>query len=99
MTAQSIRKGVWPVVERAAEISISLGIFNLLPIPPLDGGQMGIAFVEILRRGRRLSMKTQIRVLNVGFALVAVLIFGVLTVDFRRLSGLGPPPKFAEEKR
>lgn len=99
MTAKSLREGVWPVVEKAAQISISLGIFNLLPIPPLDGGQMWIAFVEMLRRGRRLSMRTQVKVLNVGFALVAMLILGVLTVDFRRFTGLGPPPKFTDEKR
>ncbi len=99
MTAKSLREGIWPVVEKAAQISISLGIFNLLPIPPLDGGQMWIAFVEMLRRGRRLSMRTQLKVLNIGFALVAVLILGVLTVDFRRFTGLGPPPKITDEKR
>jgi len=99
MTAKSLREGMWPVVEKAAQISISLGIFNLLPIPPLDGGQMWIAFVEMLRKGRRLSMRTQIKVLNVGFALVAMLVLGVLTVDFRRFTGLGPPPKITDEKR
>lgn len=99
MTAKSLREGFWPVVEKAAEISISLGIFNLLPIPPLDGGQMWIAFVEMLRRGRRLSMQTQARVLNVGFAMVLVLVLGVLTVDVRRFTGLGPPPKISEDKR
>ncbi|RYG26358.1 RIP metalloprotease [bacterium] len=99
MTAKSVREGLWPVIARAGEISISLGIFNLLPIPPLDGGQMWIAFVEMLRRGRRLSMRTQMRVLNLGFAMVAALIVGVLMIDFGRLTGLSSPPKITDERR
>ena len=99
MTAKSVREGLWPVVERAGEISISLGIFNLLPIPPLDGGQMWIAFVEMLRRGRRLSMRTQVRVLNAGFALVAAMIAGILLIDAGRITGLASPPKITDERR
>ncbi len=99
MTARSVREGLWPVIRNTAMISISLGIFNLLPVPPLDGGQMWIAFVEMLRRGRRLSMRTQMRVLNLGFAMVCVLIAGVLLIDVGRLTGLGSPPKFTDERR
>ncbi len=98
-TSDSIREGFWPVIRLAALLSISVGIFNLMPIPPLDGGQMWIAFVEMLRRGRRLSMQTQVRVLNVGLAMVGVLIAGVLAIDFTRLTGITPSPKVANEKR
>lgn len=97
-TSDSIQEGVWPVVRLAGLLSISVGIFNLLPIPPLDGGQMWIAFVEMLRRGRRLSMRTQVRVLNVGFAMVAALIVGVLLIDARRLTGLDGSSKPAPAK-
>ena len=99
MTAKSVREGLWPVIGRAAQISISLGIFNLLPIPPLDGGQMWIAFVEMLRRGRRLSMRTQVRVLNVGFAMVAAMVAGILLLDAGRITGLASPPKITDERR
>ena len=98
-TSDSIREGFWPVIRLAAFLSISVGIFNLLPIPPLDGGQMWIAVVEMLRRGRRLSMKTQIRVLNTGFALVVIMIAGILLVDAGRLAGLTPTPGAAVEKK
>ena len=98
-TSDSVREGFWPVVRLAALLSISVGIFNLLPIPPLDGGQMWIAVVEMLRRGRRLSMKTQIRVLNAGFALVAAMILGILFIDAGRLTGLASPPKITDQKR
>ena len=98
-TSDSIQEGFWPVVRLAALLSISVGIFNLLPIPPLDGGQMWIAVAEMLRRGRRLSMKTQVRVLNVGFALVAAIIAGILLVDAGRLTGLTPAPGATQEKK
>ncbi len=88
-TSQAVDEGIWGVVRLAALLSISVGIFNLLPFPPLDGGQMWIAFVEMLRGGRRLSMRTQLRVLNWGFAMVVLLIGTVLVIDVRRLTGLG----------
>ena len=88
-TSEAVDEGVWGVVRLAALLSISVGIFNLLPFPPLDGGQMWIAFWEMLRGGRRLPMKTQVRVLNLGFAMVILLIGTVLVIDVRRLTGLG----------
>ena len=83
-TSMSIDEGFWPMIGFAGGISISLGIFNLLPFPPLDGGQMWIAFVEMLRGGRRLSMRTQMRVINLGFAMVLMLIGTVLVSDVKR---------------
>jgi regulator of sigma E protease len=84
-TKDAARGGLLDVVVLAAELSISLGILNLLPVPPLDGGQMMIAFAELLRRGRRLSMQIQNAVNAVGLALVAMLIVSVLIVDANRL--------------
>lgn len=83
-TSASVDQGFGSIMTLAALLSISLGIFNLLPFPPLDGGQMWIAFVEMLRGGRRLSMRTQVRVINVGFAFVLMLICTVLAIDVQR---------------
>jgi regulator of sigma E protease len=66
-------------------LSISVGIFNLLPIVPLDGGQMAVAFVELFR-GRRLSMRVQNAVAAVGFCFVIALVGGVLFVDITRFT-------------
>ena len=87
-TSDAVDEGAWAVVRLAGLLSISVGIFNLLPFPPLDGGQMWIAFVEMLRGGRRLSWRTQVRVINLGLAMVMLLIGAVLVIDFRRLTGL-----------
>ncbi|MBS1709224.1 MAG: site-2 protease family protein [Armatimonadetes bacterium] len=83
----SAREGLWPVVQMAGMLSISLGLMNLLPIVPLDGGQMAIALVEMFRRGKRLSPAVQGLVTNVGVLLILVLFVTVFSVDLRRIAG------------
>ena len=83
--------GVADVIGLAALLSISVGIFNLLPVPPLDGGQMAIAVAEMFRRGRRLSMRVQNTVAAAGMALVLTLVVVVLFIDFQRIGGEGDP--------
>lgn len=91
-TAAVTERGLPDIFWLAAMLSISVGIFNLLPVAPLDGGQMTVAFAEMLRGGRRLAFKVQ-NVVNVaGFALVAMLVLAVLTVDFNRLVPKGNDP-------
>ena len=84
-TSQTVKNGISDVLAFAGLLSISLGVFNLLPIPPFDGGQMLVAFVEMLRGGRRLSFKVQERIATIGMAAVAMLIIGVFFVDIKRL--------------
>ncbi|MCC7102817.1 MAG: site-2 protease family protein [Fimbriimonadaceae bacterium] len=71
----------------AAVLSTSLGFMNLLPIPPLDGGQMVVAVIEMFRRGRRLSMETQATLTTVGMGLVMMLMILVFSQDAGRLLG------------
>jgi regulator of sigma E protease len=86
-TDDAVRTGLETVVFLAAGLSISLGIFNLLPIYPLDGGQMLVAFAEMFRGGRRLSLKVQNAFSTVGFALICMLVLFVLVNDTKKLSG------------
>lgn len=98
-TAQAATAGVASVVNLAAMLSISVGIFNILPVPPLDGGQMAIAIAEMFRRGRRLSMRVQNTVAIAGFVMVMSLFVFVMFVDVQRQfqpkdEGFkSPPPK------
>lgn len=71
-----------------AVISLSLGIINLFPFLPLDGGHIFWAVAEKLRR-RPISFATMERAGFVGFALVAVLFFVGLSNDITRLTGDG----------
>ncbi len=66
-------------------ISISLALFNFLPIPPLDGGGMLIAFIEGIRGGKRLPQKAVRYVYLVGMALMIMLFVAVFYGDIARL--------------
>ena len=71
-----------------ALVSLSLGLINLLPILPLDGGHILWAIVEKIR-GKPVSIRVIERATVVGFALVAVLVFIGLSNDIGRLTGQG----------
>ena len=59
----------------AAFISLNLGIFNLLPIPALDGGRILFILVEVVR-GRPIDPEKEAAVHMTGFAaLIAIVLF------------------------
>ncbi len=72
----SIASGaVYPFLNIVILISVSLGIFNLLPIPALDGGRILFAIVEKVRR-KPLTPALEERIHTVTFLiLIAVFIF------------------------
>jgi regulator of sigma E protease len=58
---ESPEKGVTPLLGISAAISLNLGIFNLLPIPILDGGVILLLLVEsVMRRDISLAIKERI---------------------------------------
>jgi regulator of sigma E protease len=71
-----------------ALVSLSLGLVNLLPILPLDGGHIFWSLVE-KARGRPVSLRVIERATMVGFVLVAMLLFVGLSNDIGRLTGEG----------
>jgi len=81
---QTIDVGVYPSLLLLALVSLSLGLINLLPILPLDGGHIFWALVEKLR-GRPASLRVMERATVIGFALVMVLMVIGLTNDIGRL--------------
>ncbi|MEI6580455.1 MAG: site-2 protease family protein, partial [Eubacteriales bacterium] len=48
--AQTQKSDLTPILSLMALISINIGIFNLLPIPALDGGRLFFMLIEIIRR-------------------------------------------------
>jgi len=73
----------------AAAISISLGIFNLLPVPALDGGRAAFIVVELLR-GHPVDPEKEAYVHLGGFAVLIALILMVSYRDIARIvSGQG----------
>jgi len=81
---QTIEVGVWPSLLLLGLVSLSLGLINLLPFLPLDGGHIFWSLVE-KARGRPVSLKVMERATAVGFALVAMLFFIGLSNDIGRL--------------
>jgi regulator of sigma E protease len=85
-------------------ISLSLGIFNLLPIPMLDGGQIMVLGIEKVMSwfGRTLSMVAKERIQLTGLAVILLLMVFVLFLDFSRLaggSGSSDKPPAVEQKK
>jgi regulator of sigma E protease len=73
----------------AALISISLGIFNLLPIPALDGGR-GVFILAEMLRGKPVDPEKEALVHVGGFAILIVLMLAVSYHDITQIvSGKG----------
>ena len=71
------QKGWSPLMELVAGISLNLGIFNLLPIPILDGGVILFLLLEGLMR-RDISLNIKERVYQAAF--VFLLLFAVMVI-------------------
>jgi regulator of sigma E protease len=91
LTVEMVRSsGLSSILFMASMISIGLGIFNLFPIPPLDGGGMLVAFIEGCRRGKRLSPRAMRLVYTVGTTFLITLAILVTILDIWRIwSGRG----------
>jgi regulator of sigma E protease len=72
-----------------ALVSLSLGLINLVPILPLDGGHIFWAIVEKLRGGRPVSARVMERATIIGFALVLMLMVVGVSNDIGRITGEG----------
>ena len=66
-----------------AFLSLNLGVFNLLPIPVLDGGAIFLLLIEgaLAIVGMTISMRVRERIQQVGFVFVILLMVFVLTND------------------
>ena len=80
MSRSVLERGVAGFVEFAALISIALGLINLFPIPPLDGGHLLYNGLEALFR-RPLNARIQQIGTTVGLTLVIALMVWVTTKD------------------
>ena len=65
-------------------ISLSLGITNLLPFPPLDGGKIVIYIIEAIRR-KPLNENFEIKLQIAGFTLLILLSIYVTYLDILRI--------------
>ncbi|MCU0303368.1 MAG: RIP metalloprotease RseP [Thermoanaerobaculales bacterium] len=80
ISGEAARSGLESLIWFMGLISLQLGIFNLLPIPILDGGHLTIIGFESAIR-RDLSFKVKERILEVGFYALILLMVVVLFND------------------
>jgi len=85
MTGEVAKAGISPLLEFTGLISISLAIINIFPLPALDGGRIVFVLLEWVRRGKRISPRTEGLVHAIGFALLMAAMIAVTQQDVMRI--------------
>jgi regulator of sigma E protease len=80
---QAAQAGIESILSLIALITLNLGIFNLLPLPALDGGRIVFSLYEMISR-RKVNPKVEAIVHFIGFALLMVLMVYVTFNDITR---------------
>ena len=84
LSGQAAREGAFPFFELMASVSLNLAIFNLLPIPILDGGMLLMLLIEMLIR-RDLSLQIKETVFKLGFVFLMLTLLVVIYNDITRI--------------
>ena len=82
--AEASKNGIWEVAALTAAISLNLGIFNLLPIPILDGGLILFLLVESIAR-RDVKPVVKERVYQAAFVCIIAFFCFVMWNDISRI--------------
>jgi len=80
MSGIAAKQGPASFTEMMSAVSLNLAIFNLLPIPILDGGVIMLLLIEILM-GRELSLNVKETMLKIGFVFLMMVVVFVLYND------------------
>ena len=85
VTGEVAKTGVLPFVGFVAILSLNLALFNLLPIPALDGGRLLFVIIEAVRGGRRVPPKREAIIHLAGFMFLICIIVLISFNDIGRL--------------
>ena len=83
-SSDAAKNGIENVLHFLAMISINIGIFNLIPIPALDGGKIVLNILEAIRR-KPLKQEIETYVTLAGVVIMVVLMIAVTWNDIMRL--------------
>ncbi|MFN9457455.1 MAG: site-2 protease family protein, partial [Acidobacteriota bacterium] len=84
LSGDAAREGLASFVGLMAAVSLNLAIFNLLPIPILDGGTILMLAIEMIMR-RDLSLQIKEAIFKLGFVFLMMLVVFVLYNDISKL--------------
>jgi regulator of sigma E protease len=86
-SGDAVRRGVLDTILLLAMVSIGVGLLNLFPLAPLDGGHLAILAAEgVIRRDLSVTVKTWI--MNLGVAVVLLLVVVTLYSDLSKTAWL-----------
>jgi len=85
LTGEVARAGFSPLLQFAGFISINLALVNILPLPALDGGRIVFVLLGWVRRGKRISPRTEGLVHAIGFALLIAAMIAITYQDIIRI--------------
>jgi regulator of sigma E protease len=88
LSGEAAREGPSAFVLLMSMVSLNLAIFNLLPIPILDGGVIVMLFVEMIMH-RDLSLNVKEAVFKVGFVAIMVIVAFAIYNDISRILPAG----------
>ncbi|VOC24624.1 metallo protease [Streptococcus pneumoniae] len=83
-SSDAAKNGIENILYFLAMISINIGIFNLIPIPALDGGKIVLNILEAIRR-KPLKQEIETYVTLAGVVIMVVLMIAVTGNDIMRL--------------
>jgi regulator of sigma E protease len=84
LSGEAAREGPTAFIMLMAMVSLNLAIFNLMPIPILDGGVIVLLLIEMIMR-RDLSLQVKEAVFKLGFVFIMVLVVFVLYNDISKI--------------
>jgi len=89
-STSAIRFGWAGIFGTLGFLSLNLGIFNLLPIPVLDGGAIFLLLIEggLAQVGMTISRTVRERIQQVGFVVVLLLMVFVITNDLLKQASI-----------
>ena len=85
LTGEIVKTGIANLLSFAAVISLNLGIINIFPIPAMDGGKIVFVLLEWVRRGKRISTKTEGMIHTIGFMLLMLVFLVISYHDILRI--------------
>jgi regulator of sigma E protease len=88
MSGEAANQGAVVFLTLMAVVSLNLAIFNLLPIPILDGGTLLLLLIEMGIR-RDVSMQVKEAVFKVGFVFIMMILVFVIYNDISKIFSNG----------
>ena len=83
ITSEAVKYGFNALLHVTSMLSLALAIFNVLPIPVLDGGHLLFLGIEKLRK-KSMNEKVEQRITDIGFGFILILAIFILFNDLIR---------------